>query len=114
MGYAWNATREAFYGGHADRLMLLTYETLVSSPEKAIAAVYDFLGETAFGHDFDHVELHASEFDEHIGAKGLHRVRQRVSDDRRATVLPPDIWRLVEQDSFWRYPELNPCGVKVV
>ena len=114
VGYAWNATREAFYGGNADRLMLLTYETLVAQPEKAMSAVYEFLGERDFDHDFDHVELDASEFDKRFGARGLHSVRNRVTDERRSTVLPPDIWLRVEQDSFWRRPALNPNGVKVV
>jgi hypothetical protein len=45
VGFAWNALREAFCGEQASCLLALTYETLTSNPEAAIAAVYDFIGE---------------------------------------------------------------------
>jgi sulfotransferase len=32
----------------------------------------------------------------------------------RETVLPPDLWRRFENDSFWRDPALNPRGVTIV
>ena len=39
VGFAWNALREAFYGEEADRMMVLTYETLTSDPQRAMNAV---------------------------------------------------------------------------
>jgi sulfotransferase len=115
VGFAWNATREAFFGGHADRLMLLQYESLVSDPEASMRAVYDFLGERWFKHDFDNVAINVvSELDSRLGAPGLHQIRARVAHEPRETVLPPDLWRLVESDSFWINPKANPYGIRIV
>jgi sulfotransferase len=114
VGFAWNATREAFYGGYKDRLMLLQYETLAAEPERAMRALYAFIGEPWFAHDFDKVEFQATEFDDVLGAPGLHSVRQKVSIEPRQTILPPDMWKMVENDSFWLDPKANTHGVKIV
>jgi sulfotransferase len=114
VGFAWNALREGFYGEHADRMLLLTYETLTSEPRRAMAAVYDFIGEQPFEHDFENVVFDAPEFDARLGTPGLHTVGKVVRAVERKTILPPDLVRRVEQDSFWRDPTLNPHGVKIV
>jgi sulfotransferase len=114
VGFAWNALREAFYGEQSDRLLLLTYETLTSEPERALAAVYEFLGEAPFRHDFHNVQFDASEFDARLGTPGLHQVGRVVRAIERKTLLPPDLFRRVEPDSFWRDPALNPNRVTVV
>lgn len=101
VGHAYNALKEAFYGEHAQQLMLLQYETLVSDPAGALAAVYDFLGEPAFRHDFDNVTFDVMAYDARLGTPGLHAVGKRVAAQPRATVLPPDVFRRFENDAFW-------------
>jgi sulfotransferase len=115
VGFAWNALREAFYGEQADRLLLVTYETLTRDPRQVLGEIYDFIGEPRFGHDFEHVEFDASdEFDARLGTPGLHRVANAVRPNERQTILPPDLFRRVEADSFWRDPALNSRGVRIV
>jgi sulfotransferase len=115
VGFAWNALREAFFGEQSDKLLLLTYETLTSDPRRALEALYAFIGEPAFAHDFDNVEYDAAdEFDARLGTPGLHTVARAVRPSERETILPPDLFRRVEQDSFWRNAELNTRGVPVV
>lgn len=114
VGYPYNALKEAFFGEHAGNLMLLQYETLVANPRAALAAVYDFIGEPGFEHDFEHVEYDASDFDRKAGTPGLHEVRRKVAAVARESVLPPDVFRRFENDAFWRHPELNRRGVRVV
>jgi len=114
VGYPFDALKEAFYGEHADRLMLVQYETLASDPARALNAIYDFIGEPRFQHDFERVEFDADEFDRRAGTPGLHKVKPKVAAQRRQTVLPPDLFRRFENDAFWREPALNPRGVKVV
>jgi sulfotransferase len=114
VGFAYNALKEAYYGEHTDRLMLLTYETLTRMPAKAMAAVYDFIGAPPFTHDFDHVDYAEDEFDARIGTPGLHRLAAKVQQVERQTVLPPDIVRRVENDSFWSDSKRNLRGVRVV
>ena len=114
VGYAWNALLEAWCGEHSDRLLLLTYETLTSRPQEAISAVYDFLGENRFAHDFENIEFDAGEFDRRIGTPGLHSVGRRVAREERRTILPPMLVHKYENDTFWRDPSRNPNNVKVV
>lgn len=114
VGYAYNALKEAFYGEHAQHLMLLQYETLVHDPAKAMAAVYDFIGEPMFQHDFDNVHFDADEFDARAGTPGLHAIRKKVGAQERTTVLPPDIFRRFENDAFWSNAQANIRSVRVV
>jgi sulfotransferase len=114
VGFAWNALREAVCGEQADRLLLLTYETLTTNPRAALAAVYDFIGQPHFAHDFENVEFDASEFDRRLGTPGLHAVGRRVRHEQRKSVLPPELIRKFENDSFWRDPARIPSTVKVV
>jgi sulfotransferase len=114
VGYAYDALKEAFYGEDTDRLMLVQYETLVREPAKALAAIYDFIGEIPFIHDFEHVHYDVREFDIRAGTPGLHDVRPRVAPAERDTILPPDLFHRFENDAFWRTPELNRRGVRIV
>jgi sulfotransferase len=114
VGYAWNALREAFCGEQSDRLLLLTYETLTAAPQLALEAVYDFIGEKMFAHDFDNIEFDVAEFDRRLGTPGLHTVDRRVQAHQRRSVLPLDLVRKYENDSFWRDPTRNPNNVKVI
>ena len=114
VGFAWNALREAFCGEQTSCLLALTYETLTTKPAEAIAAVYDFIGEKPFKHDFNNIEFDAEEFDRRIGTPGLHRVGRKVQANERRSVLPMELIRKYENDSFWLDPHRNPHNVKVV
>jgi sulfotransferase len=114
VGYAWNALHEAWCGEQSNRLLLLTYETLTGNPQQAIEAVYDFIGEKPFPHDFDNIEFDAAEFDRRLGTPGLHTVGRRVKREERQNLLPPLLIHKYENDAFWRDPARNPNNVKVV
>ena len=60
VGYAWNALHEAWCGEQSGRLLLVTYETLTTRPREAIDAIYDFIGERPYPHDFENVEFDAA------------------------------------------------------
>lgn len=114
VGYAWNALHEAFCSEQSGRMILLTYETLTSKPHEAIAAVYDFIGEPQFAHDFENIEFDATEFDRQLGTPGLHAVGRRVEHEERRTILPPALVLKYGNDAFWRDPARNPNNVKIV
>jgi sulfotransferase len=101
VGFAWSALREAFYGEHAASLLLVDYELLTKAPGKVMRLVYDFVGEPAFDHDFDSVEYDADEFDQRLGAPGLHRVKAQVKFTARRTIIPPDLFERFNKMSFW-------------
>jgi sulfotransferase len=94
--------------------MLMQYETLTSDPAKTMDAIYGFLGEPVFDHDFDHVDYDVTEFDERAGTPGLHTVRGTVNAEPRETLLPPDLFNRFLSDAFWRDPQRIPAGLRVV
>jgi len=114
VGFGWQALKEAYYGEDSERLLVLTFETLTRAPEKAVAAVYAFIGEPPFAHDFAHLDYAADEFDARLGTPGLHKIAPQVRPIERKTILPPDLFARYENDSFWTNPALNLRGVKVV
>lgn len=115
VGYAYNALKEAYFGPDAPgRMLLLQYETLTSDPARALAAVYEFIGEPAFAHDFDKLTFDATDFDARAGTPGLHEVRPHVGAVPRPTILPPDVFRRFENDAFWREPSMHRQGIPVV
>ncbi|MCV7381766.1 sulfotransferase [Mycobacterium alsense] len=114
VGGPYDALKQACYGAQRDRLMLLQYETLTTHPAKAMEAIYGFVGEPVFDHDFDHVDYDVTEFDERAGTPGLHTVRGRVKAEPRETLLPPDLFKRFVRDAFWRDPERIPDGLRVV
>lgn len=101
VGFAWAALREAFYGEHAASMLLVDYELLTRAPQQVMPLVYDFIGEPAFAHDFEHVEYEAADFDMQLGTPGLHTVRARVEYRARPTVIPPDLFEKFARLSFW-------------
>lgn len=114
VGFAYDALKQACYGAQADRLLLVQYETLVDKPAKAMQAIYAFLGEKPFAHDFEHVDYDVTEFDRRAGTPGLHTVRGRVHAEPRRTVLPPDLFQRFANDAFWRNPKLLPQGLRII
>ena len=114
VGAPYDLLKQACFGGHTDRLLLVQYETLSTDPAGVMAAIYEFLGEQAFAHDFEHVDYDVTEFDERAGTPGLHTVRGQVRAEPRATVLPPDLVKRFVNDAFWRDPSKVPRGLRVV
>ncbi len=116
VGFSYNALKEAFFGQYAQRMMLLQYETLISEPRRALDALYAFIGEPRYAHDFDNVSYDARAYDERAGTPGLHQIHPRVGAKavRQDSVLPPDLFRRFENDAFWRDANLNPRKVLIV
>lgn len=101
VGYPWAALKEAFYGEHAESLLVVDYDLLARAPEKVLPLIYQFLGEDPYPHDFAHVHYDAPEFDAALGLHGLHKVRPEVKIEERTTILPPDLFEQYAGLSFW-------------
>jgi len=115
VGFAYQATKEAFYGPYAkNHLLMLTYESLVRDPASAMRAVYQFLGEPWYEHDFDHIDYHADEFDARVGMPGLHSVRPKVELVERQPILPREIFGRFANEAFWMDPKNNVHQVPIV
>lgn len=102
VGYGWHALREACYGEHAERLVIVDYELISHRPKEVFDLLYQFLGEEPYAHDFEQVEYDAPEFDAQLGLKGLHKVHKEVKPRPRQTILPPDLFQRYANMAFWR------------
>ncbi len=102
VGFPWHALKEACYADHAERVLILEYDLLVSRPAEVFPLIYRFLGEEPFAHDFAAVEYDAPAFDAQLGLDGLHRVHPEVKPRPRKTILPPDLFTRYSQLAFWR------------
>ncbi|KFA22399.1 sulfotransferase, partial [Xanthomonas vasicola pv. musacearum NCPPB 4384] len=100
-GYALDGLRQAFYGDHADRLLLLRYDTLAQRPAQAMEQVYAFLQLPGFAHDYAGVQAEADRFDTALQMPGLHRVRRGVHYVPRRSVLPPALFERLQELAFW-------------
>lgn len=107
VGFPYHALREACWGDHASRLVIVDYDLLVARPADVIPLLYEFIGEPAFAHDFDNVDYDAPAFDQQLGVRGLHKVHRQVEPRPRKTVLPPDLFERYANMAFWR--DLQNC-----
>ncbi|TPG82108.1 sulfotransferase family protein [Pseudomonas mandelii] len=101
VGFAWAALKEAYYGEHADSLLIVDYDLLTQAPDRVMRLVYDFIGEPWFEHNFDNLAYDAPEFDQALGVSGLHKVKPKVERQSRRTILPPDLFKQYAELSFW-------------
>jgi len=116
LGFAFNALREAIYGPHSDRLLLVRYESVTNDPLGTLAAIYNFIGEELFSHDPHHIEPCSDmiEFDVRVGTPGLHDVGSSVRANVRPTLLPPDLFARYEKGAFWEDRTQVPTTVRIV
>jgi sulfotransferase len=114
IGGPYSSLREAFFGLHSEKLLLVTYDSLTRAPESTMAAIYDFIGEAPFTHDFRNIKFSTEIYDASIGLAGLHRVGSVVEHKTRKTILPPDLFQRHEASEFWKDAARNPNRVKVI
>lgn len=101
VGFPYVGIKQAITSAEKHMCMLIEYEVLCKQPSQIMKAVYNFIGEPWFEHDFDHVAADWDAYDYEIGIP-LHRVRNQVSWQPRETILPPDIWAKYRNAEVWR------------
>lgn len=101
VGGPYIGIKQALVGPEKDLLFILEYEDLTKNPEKTIRALYEFIGESYYEHDFDNVEGSWDEYDTEIGIK-LHTVKKKVEYTPREHIIPPDILSKFQNMEVWR------------
>lgn len=114
IGQAWSTLREAWFGEHARRLIVIRYDDLVRDPGRILGKLYAELGEAPYAHDFDNVAYDEPDYDAQLGMPGLHKVREKVEYRERPSCLPPDLFAKYAHANFWLRLELNPRDVKIL
>ena len=102
VGFAYLGLKEAITGNERSSLMLVEYEQLCRNPQGMMTAIYNFIDQPQFIHDFDNVESSYDEFDADVNVKGLHTTRKRVEYLPRTLILPPDIQNKFSNMEVWR------------
>ena len=101
VGFPYVGIKQAITGPEKHLMFILEYDQLVKNPEATMKALYNFIGEPYFKHDFDNVEASWDEYDAEIGIK-LHDVRKKVEYKPRDFILPPDILNKYAKLEVWR------------
>lgn len=114
VGAPFSGLKEAYYGAFSSKLILVNYDSLTSNPVETMNALYDFIGESRFRHDFENIEFDADEFDTRLGTPGLHRVAKKITTVKRESILPLDLIKRFENTTFWMDPSSASRGAKVV
>lgn len=100
VGIAYARVRDSLVRGFADRLHFVEYESLTNCPGVKMRAIYNFLEERYFEHQFDNVESVTREDDLAYGFPGLHESRRKVEPN-------PSKWEAVLGDVAGKYGALN-------
>lgn len=104
LGFAYAAVKQAMVSEHKNSIMIVEYDRLAKNPEQIMKALYAFINEPYFEHDFNDVAASYDEFDNDVQLPGLHTTRKTVSFIPRETVIPPDILNMVHANfpSIWK------------
>jgi sulfotransferase len=103
IGLAHNRIIDALQRGWGKHMFFVDYDDLTHNPDTTMKAIYDFLGEDYFAHDFNNVKQVTQSDDAIYGFKDLHKIRSEVKPQ-------PEDWKEVlgewakESDrfNFWK------------
>lgn len=102
LGFAYMAIKHCLTSDERNMLFILEYENLCKQPEQMIKALYNFIGEEPFEHDFNNVEASYSEFDNDVQIAGMHTTRKKVEWVDQQLIIPPDIIAQYSNLEVWR------------
>jgi sulfotransferase len=100
--FAYDCLKEAITSNQKHMLMLIEYDNLTKNPKQVMQALYNFIEQPYFEHDFENIEASYDEYDRIAGIKDLHKVRKRIEYVPRRPILPPDIWQQYSNLEVWR------------
>jgi sulfotransferase len=101
IGFPYIGIKQLITGAEKRNMMIIEYDQLCRNPEGIMKAVYNFIDEPYFDHNFNDVESSWDEYDSEIGVN-LHSVRKRVEYKQRETILPPDLIGKYSNMEVWR------------
>lgn len=101
VGFPFIGIKQAIMSNEKNKLMLVEYDQLCKTPEKIMRALYAFIDQPYFDHDFNNVERSWDEYDSEIGTQ-LHVVRRKVEFIPRKPIIPPDIIKKYSNMEVWR------------
>jgi len=114
VGLAYNRIQDALARGFADRLHFVEFEELTRQPREVMQGIYEFLEETFFEHDFEHIEQATHEDDSRIGIPGLHEIQPKLNPS--VPLWPKYLGSFADRytrlNYLWRSVKQSPASVK--
>lgn len=102
VGLPYTSLKSAMCGPHKDMLFFVEYEMLCKNPEGMMRAIYSFIDQPYFKHNFENVESSYDEYDAEINMPGLHTTRKKITWEPRNFILPPDVLEKYNNMEVWR------------
>jgi sulfotransferase len=102
IGSPLQALKTAYCSEFRDRLFILEYDQMCANPKGVMKAIYNFIQEQHFEHDFNNIESQYDEYDAALNMPKLHHVRKQLKLQNRLMTLPPDIQERYRNLEFWR------------
>lgn len=100
--FAYDCLKEAITGPQKHNLLIVEYDQLANNTEQVMKALYNFIDQPYFKHNFSTVEGEYPAFDQEANIPDLHKIRKGVSFMERKTIIPPDIWNKYCNLEVWR------------
>jgi len=105
LGQSYNGLKACLEQGNQKRLHFIEYDDLINDPENTMRAIYDFLEEEYYSHDFTKIQnLHKENDKEIYGMADMHDVRsslKKVSANPKE-ILSEKILQACADTEFWR------------
>lgn len=98
----YDSLKSAMCGMYRGMLFFCEYDMLTKDPQGMMRAIYNFIDQPFYQHDFDNVENSFDEYDNDLNLPGLHTVRKKVSYEQKEFLIPPDVIEKFSNLEVWR------------
>lgn len=102
VGFPLQGIKQAITGNEQSKLFIIEYNKLCQKPGLIFNALYNFLEEEPFEHDFNNIKSDWDEYDREIGVS-MHKLKSRVEFIERKFIIPPDIIQKYSNMEVWRF-----------
>lgn len=102
VGFPLLGIKQALTSNEQHKLFFIEYDKLCQMPGLIMNALYNFLEEEPFEHDFNNIESNWDDYDREIGVP-MHKLKTRVQFQQRNFIIPPDIIQRYSNMEVWRF-----------
>lgn len=102
VGSAYQAIKSIMTGPFSEDIMFVEYDELCKNPNGMLKAIYNFIEQPFYQHDFNNVETSFDEYDSNLRIKNMHSTRKKIEVIQRQSILPPDLWHQYSGLEVWK------------
>jgi sulfotransferase len=111
VGHSYNVIKDAFTRGINSKFQFVRFEDLVSFPNEVMEAIYSYINEPNYKHNFKYIKQITHEDDRLHGIMGLHKIHNElkpVTQDWDEIIGFELSSGLMQYDSGWFYKTFYP------